>query len=179
MLRDDEESFCPNKLWVIQGRLRNVDDAARRRFNIVPFTIKPSHPDRNLDEKLKAEWPAILRWMIEGCLDWQDNGLTRPQSVCEATDTYFSDQDLLGQWLEEETDAEPDNRTKSEASGALYSAWSNYAIRSGERPGSQKAFAAEMRKRGFEAFRTGSLGRGFRGIRLRVAARHSDGSDAW
>ena len=21
MLRDDEESFCPNKLWVIQGQL--------------------------------------------------------------------------------------------------------------------------------------------------------------
>ena len=29
-------------------------------------------------EKLKAEWPGILRWMIEGCLDWQANGLVRP-----------------------------------------------------------------------------------------------------
>lgn len=50
---------------------------------------------------------------------------------------------------------------------------------SGEKPVSQKAFAAEMRKRGFEPFRTGSLGRGFRGIRLRVQKHHSDGSDAW
>jgi hypothetical protein len=24
MLRDDEESFCPNKLWVIQGRLSSI-----------------------------------------------------------------------------------------------------------------------------------------------------------
>ena len=24
MLRDDEESFCPNKLWVIQGQLMKV-----------------------------------------------------------------------------------------------------------------------------------------------------------
>ena len=37
--------------------LRNVDDAARRRFNIVPFTVKPDQPDPQLEEKLRAEWP--------------------------------------------------------------------------------------------------------------------------
>lgn len=182
-MRQDNFTFCPQFKLTIVGNhkplLRNVDDAARRRFNIVPFIIKPVHPDRNLDEKLRTEQPAILRWMINGCLDWQKNGLIRPQSVREATETYFSDQDLFGQWLDEETDAEPNNRNKSETSAALYKSWSDFATRSGENPGSQKAFAAEMRKRGFEAFRTGSLGRGFRGIRLRVQKRHGDGSDAW
>ncbi|WP_245444314.1 phage/plasmid primase, P4 family [Microvirga sp. KLBC 81] len=182
-MRQDNFTFRPQfKLTIVgnhQPNLRNVDDAARRRFNIVPFIIKPAHPDRNLDEKLKAEWPAILRWMIDGCLDWQKNGLTRPQSVRDATDTYFSEQDLFGQWLQEETDAEPDNKNKLGTSAALYKSWSDFAMRSGEKPGSQKAFAAEMRKRGFEAFRTGSLGRGFRGIRLRTLTHHSDGSDAW
>ena len=182
-MRQDNFTFHPQFKLTLVGNhkplLRNVDDAARRRFNIIPFTVKPTCPDPQLDEKLRPEWPAILRWMIEGCLDWQKNGLTRPQSVREATATYFSDQDLFGQWLEDETDAQPGNTYKSATSAELYSSSSAFALRSGEKPGSQKAFAAEMRKRGFEAFRTGSRGRGFEGIRLRVRAHHSDGNDAW
>ena len=64
--------------------------------------MKPDAPDLQLEEKLQAEWPGILRWAIDGCLDWQRNGLVRPESVVAATDDYFSDQDLFGQWLEED-----------------------------------------------------------------------------
>ena len=42
-----------------------------------------------------AEAPAILRWMIDGCLDWQENGIIRPTAVTEATSAYFNAQDLL------------------------------------------------------------------------------------
>ena len=49
-----------------------------------------------LEEKLRAERRAgILAWMIDGCLDWQHNGLVRPQVVVEATAEYFDAQDLL------------------------------------------------------------------------------------
>ena len=40
--------------------------------------------------------------MIEGCLDWQENGLVRPESVTEATEAYFAEQDLMSQWLADE-----------------------------------------------------------------------------
>ena len=42
--------------------------------------------------------------MIEGCLDWQANGLLKPASVLAATEEYFSDQDLFAHWLAEECD---------------------------------------------------------------------------
>lgn len=42
------------------------------------------------------EWPAILRWMIEGCLDWQDVGLIRPKSVIKASADYLANQDTFG-----------------------------------------------------------------------------------
>ena len=64
----------------------------RRRVNIVPFIRKPSKPDPRLEEKLQAEWPGILRWMIDGCIDWQKNRLVRPRSVALETDHYFEDQ---------------------------------------------------------------------------------------
>ena len=52
----------------------------------MPFTRTPAKPDPKLEAKLRAEAAGILRWMIDGCLDWQANGLVRPQSVVEATE---------------------------------------------------------------------------------------------
>lgn len=98
-MRENNFTFLPTfKLTIIgnhQPALHNVDDAHRRRFNIVPFPRKPAQPDLTLEANLKAEWPAILRWMIDGCLDWQANGLVRPQSITTATADYFAAQDIL------------------------------------------------------------------------------------
>jgi putative DNA primase/helicase len=98
-MRQDNFTFMPQfKLLLIGNHkpaLRNVDDAARRRFNIVPFMHKPPVPDVDLEEKLRAEWPGILRWMIEGCINWQKRGLVRPQIVLDVTSEYFEEQDLI------------------------------------------------------------------------------------
>jgi putative DNA primase/helicase len=100
-MHQDFFTFRPTfKLTIIGNHrplLRNVDEAARRRFNLVPFNRVPSQPDPLLEQKLKAEWPGILRWLIKGCLDWQENGLMRPKSVIQATEAYFEDQDLFSQ----------------------------------------------------------------------------------
>lgn len=169
-MRQDFFTFIPTFKLTIVGNhkpvLHNVDDAARRRFNIVPFTRKPARPDPQLEEKLKAEYPTILRWMIDGCLDWQKHRLVRPASVVEATDEYFSAQDLFAQWLQDDCDAEPGNSAKLENSTTLFQSWRSYAERAGESAGSQKAFAENLKRRGFEHFRS-YVGRGFKGIRLK------------
>ena len=99
-----------------------MDDAIRRRLNIVPFVFKPAKPDPELEQKLMAEAAGILRWMIEGCLDWQENGLVRPQSVIDATSTYFEDEDLMKQWLQEESSAAgPGVPASSRVFGSVFS----------------------------------------------------------
>jgi putative DNA primase/helicase len=112
-MRRDFFTYIPQFKLTMAGNhkpiLRNVGHAARRRFNMVPFTFTPTEPDKQLEEKLKPEWPAILRWMIEGCLHWQQSGLERPQCVTEATDAYFAEQDIVGQWLSEECAVDPTN----------------------------------------------------------------------
>jgi hypothetical protein len=69
-----------------------------RRLLPVPFnvTIPPGQRDTSLAHKLESEWPAILRWMIEGSLGWRRNGLKVPTVVRSATDDYFDDQDTVG-----------------------------------------------------------------------------------
>jgi len=115
-MRQDFFEYDPQfKLTIIGNHkpvLRNVDDAAKRRFLIVPFEKKPKVPDLNLEEKLLAEAPAILQWMISGCLDWQVNGLVKPPIVVTATDEYFADQDLFAQWLGEACECDPGNKER-------------------------------------------------------------------
>jgi putative DNA primase/helicase len=104
-MRQDNFTFVPRFKLTISGNhkpaLRGVDNSTRRRFNIVPFTRRPAVPDVELSEKLKAEWGAILRWMINGCLEWQRVGLGAPASVSAATDDYFESQDFFGRWVED------------------------------------------------------------------------------
>ena len=91
-MRQDFFQFMPQfKLLIIGNHkptLTTVDEAMKRRFNIIPFVHTPKLKDDKLKDKLRDEWPGILRWMIQGCLDWQANGLIRPLEVVRATDEY-------------------------------------------------------------------------------------------
>jgi putative DNA primase/helicase len=172
-MRQDFFTYMPQfKLTVIGNHkptLHNVDEAARRRFNIVPFIRKPVTPDRLLGEKLIAESGAILQWMIDGCLDWQANGLIRPACVIEATEEYFSDQEVFPRWLEEECISDP-RSTASEKSSVLYQSWANYAKSVRANPGRLADFKDKMERAGF-AFRRRSKVREFSGIQLKPQRR--------
>jgi putative DNA primase/helicase len=106
-MRQDFYTFTPVFKLVISGNhkpgLAAVDEAIRRRLHLVPFTvtIPPNERDSQLDQKLRAEWPGILQWAIEGCLEWQTSGLKPPSSVVAATEEYFATEDRMGTWLEE------------------------------------------------------------------------------
>lgn len=177
-MRQDFFTFLPQFTLLIIGNhkpvLKNVDEAMRRRFNMIPFVHKPAEKDPQLGEKLVPEYPAILRWMIDGCLDWQANGLVRPPVVRDATEEYFSDQDLLGQWL---TECCEEGGSFSESTRGLFDSWAKWAAEAGERPGTEVKLSAALMKR-FRKVRhvPGRRGvRGFLGVRVRVV----DTSDQW
>ena len=172
LMRQNFFTFVPQFKLMIVGNhkpvLHNVDEAARRRFNIVPFTRKPRVPDRGLEGKLVCEGPGILQWMIEGCLDWFANGLIRPASVMAVTDAYFSDQDLMGQWLEDCCEQSFGNHRIWDRSADLFDSWTEYALKAGEGAESKKAFGQSMQRRGFEPYRVPNIGtRAFRFVRLK------------
>jgi putative DNA primase/helicase len=173
-MRENFFTYWPQfKMTVIGNHkpvLRNVDDANRRRFNLAPFVFKPVEVDLRLAEKLEDEYPAILRWMIDGAIDWQANGLIRPDVVRTATATYFADQDTVRQWVDEccETTDRPPHTADTPAS--LFASWHNYATANGEEAGSKKQFADRLGALGYQPIKDthGIRGRGFAGIRVKV-----------
>ena len=100
LMRQDFFDYKPQFTLVIVGNhqpsFRGVDDAIRRRVLLIPFIAKiaEAEKDRDLEEKLKAEWPAILRWAVEGAVEWYQHGLNPPRSVIEASDEYLDGEDL-------------------------------------------------------------------------------------
>jgi putative DNA primase/helicase len=173
-MRQDFFQYNPQfKLTVIGNYrpvLRNVDDAMRRRINLIPFVRKPVEPDKKLKDKLTAEAPGILQWIIDGCLDWQENGLIRPEVVQAATDAYFSDQDLFTQWVEECCDVRMGSEDVWDRSADLFESWAEFCEKIGEEPGSSKSFASRLGRKGFEAGRFNrNTTRGFRFIRVKAA----------
>ena len=115
-MRQDFFTYQPSFKLIVAGNhrpsLRNVDEAIRRRFNLVPFTITIPLAERDPDlaEKLKEEWPGILAWAIEGCLEWQRIGLAPPSAVTKATEDYLTEEDAVGRFISECCERHPRRR---------------------------------------------------------------------
>ncbi|MBX5221430.1 hypothetical protein HJC04_14045 [Rhizobium sp. NLR8a] len=167
-MRQDFFEYKPQFKLVIAGNhkpsLRSVDEAIRRRFNLIPFTvtIPPEERDETLTEKLREEWPGILAWAIEGCLEWQRIGLSPPRAVTEATAHYLDAEDALSAWIEDCCQRDPQ---AFEGTIPLYASWKNWAERSGETAGSQKRFKQALEARGFKSDRINKM-RGIHGLSL-------------
>jgi putative DNA primase/helicase len=161
-MRQDDFTFLPQFKLVIVGNhkpsFRSVDDAIRRRLHLVPFTavIPATEKDPELPAKLKAEAPGILAWMIEGCLEWEREGLRPPQIVKESTDQYLGDEDSLQQWIDDCCDMD---RSGFSSSKALFYSWTKWCEHSGEYVGTMKRLMAKLESRGI------STGQKFRGQR--------------
>ena len=141
-------------------------------------------PRAMVEEKLRQELPQIFRWMINGCLDWQAEGIARPDIAVADTGEYFADQDALGRWLATECESEAETIPADHACKTkffqLFGSWKTWCKENGEEEGSGKSFSQALVKRGHEKDRE-SAGVVFLRIKLRQPAtqkrKDTDGGD--
>jgi putative DNA primase/helicase len=134
-------NYRPHAKLLIIGnyapKLKGRSPAMERRLRVAPFVHQPKKPDPTLKERLKAEYPAILRRLIDGCLEWRHQRLGMPTVIKEATDTYFEQQDAFRRWIEERCDLYPDRYSKP---SHLLTAFNKWARDNGEDELSGNAF---------------------------------------
>jgi putative DNA primase/helicase len=168
-MRQDFFEYVPQFKLVVAGNhkpgLRSVDEATRRRLNLVPFTvtIPEAERDRELFEKLRPEWGGILRWAVEGCLHWQREGLNPPVIVKDATEDYLATEDLVARWIDECCVTGP---SFSSPVADLYLSFHDWCTKNGETACSQKRFSLNLEEGKFLRERSAAT-RIFRGIALK------------
>jgi putative DNA primase/helicase len=163
-------SFKPEfKLWLSTNNkpeITGTDDAIWDRIRLILFEQRfdGKAADTELPEKLRAELPGILAWMVRACGEWLLDGLGKPQKVREATEGYRVEMDVLAAFIEDRCVV----RERAVALATpLYEAYRKWCDENGEHPESQKKFGGWLRERGFSDDRErGSRRKIWRGIGL-------------
>ena len=151
-MREDFWEFKPSHTVVLatnhKPEVRGTDYGIWRRLRLVPFgvVIPEAERDDKLANKLQAEWPAVLRWAVAGCLDWQRNGLQAPDEVLAATNDYRAEQDILGEWIADRCVTGPGCEARSKD---LYQSYKSWAEERGEYVHTQTRFGIRLGDRGF------------------------------
>lgn len=144
--------FTPTfKLWFAANHkpvIRGQDHAIWRRVRLVPFTVQfdGEQRDETLKDRLMEELPGILRWCVEGCAMWLENGLQPPCDVLAATADYKVESDVIGGFIDEMCETGPGLEVSA---GDLYHAFRKWAKDNGEYELSQTAFGKRISERGF------------------------------
>ena len=144
--------------------VRGTDAAIWNRLKLIPFnvTIPKSEIDKNLLEKLKREGPGILQWAVEGCLEWQRDGLNETSDVTASVQEWREESDPFAGFFLTVCRIAPDAtctwtelweaaRTHAEAAGVEIK---------------QHPFTEQLKRLGCRPART-KISRFWRGIRLK------------
>lgn len=133
-LFQDNEHFIPHMqiLWVTNHipQIDWNDGGIRRRYKLIPFTrtFAPDKQDRDLPEKLWAEREGILKWLIEGAIEWYAQGLgDLPDAMANALEQERRNEDSVYAFFQDEIVVTNNPEDEIQAK-ALYDAYLEYCV---------------------------------------------------
>ncbi|RIK91755.1 MAG: hypothetical protein DCC73_14935 [Proteobacteria bacterium] len=132
-------------------QIGGVDEGIWRRMRLIPWEVTIPPDERRPMEKVLAEFmaegPGILNWLLEGALDYLENGLIVPPEIASATDDYRAAMDPVGEFTGACVTPAPGNDVTARDMYLAYVAWCHA---NSVKAFSEKAFAAIMTQKGFE-----------------------------
>ena len=154
------------KIWMATNYdpvIRGVDKGIWRRLVKIPVpTDFTGREDKHLREKLLAEGPQILNWLLEGYKLYEAEGLEMPQAIKDATNEYKKEMDIVQQWLEEYCEQKP---IFFEKANTLYENFRNFCIKRDLKT-NQTVFGRNLGKK-FKKYNSGK-GIVYIGVRLKT-----------
>lgn len=184
LYKDQGETLPTVKIWFDANyRLRAAPgttdggdaeyDAFWRRMREIPFTVRVDKETRIKDFHrvlLSEEGAGILAWAVEGCLDWQENGLPIPQAVRQATQDYRSEMDTLRPFITQTLVKEPGSYVTQKE---LYVAYKFWASADGETAVQKRVLRDWLKERGFDLVQHNGQ-ECWKGYKLRNPVNHID-----
>jgi putative DNA primase/helicase len=142
--------FAPSHTFIMTGNHRpaihDTSVGIWRRVTLIDWGVQiPDHEqDARLPEQLRHEGSGILNWALDGSKDYWANGLVVPLSVKAATELYKTDEDIIGQFIDERCCLGGELICPT---GELYVEYSGWAAGNGIRAASKNTFTRRLRDR--------------------------------
>ncbi len=140
------------------------DYSTWERIHLIPFKLsfvnEPTKDferqrDPDLLDKLKAEAPGILAWIVRGSREWTYQGLNPPKTIKAATADYRKDEDIIGHFISDRCVLVKDlvKEVKAEVkAGELYKAYQKWCEEMGHKSINGTRFGKEMKTR-FDSYK--------------------------
>jgi putative DNA primase/helicase len=129
--------------------IKGVDEGIWRRIKLVHWDVTIPVAERRPMETILAEFAeeasGILNWLLEGLIDYLENGLQVPPEVAAATDSYRNEMDAVGEFMAAHVVPEPG---KTVTARNLYEAFVAWCHLNSIKPYAEKTFAGIMMQKG-------------------------------
>lgn len=163
-----EPTFSPNMSTNNLPIIRSKDFGIWRRIFLIPFLVKftDETKDIHMPEKLEAEMPQILGWIIQGCLKLHNeyNGVVpKPKCLEEALADYKNEMDTVNLYIASNCQNFPGYRTPA---STLFQDYKKWALDNNEHLMPEHKFKADMQKHGFQLKRDSNSGWVYIGVKL-------------
>jgi putative DNA primase/helicase len=150
--------------------IRGTDIGIWRRIHLLPFTvaIPPKKVEKDFRERrLMPELSGILNWALAGLAVYRKQGLHPPKAVLASTESYRQDMDVVGQWIDERCDRDPNVSIPTSYAYSDYSQWATDEVGWELK---KLTFRRNISDRGFPAEKGTHGQRMIRGLRLKSTA---------
>lgn len=170
-------SFDPSHTLFLFGNFKpSVKESGQgvwRRMRLLPFTNLSYKRTGELQEVLiEQEGAQILQWLIEGTRKYLESGLPTSTAVLTTTMEYESEEDSLGQFIDEMCIVDPSASVSGKEFRHYYVDWCNAY---GYHPYGIKQLTQRLTTQGkygnIVAGRLDSRTRGFKGIKINQSIR--------
>lgn len=141
------------RLLIIEYPYMYVDnpDEYKRKFPVQADKFRQKDP--KLYEKLLKYRPGILRWIVEGCLEWQRIGLQPPQQVLDAVEILANEEDYVGNFVKDCMDLWPHDPAIKTACTVMYEVfkfwWAENSDSSDKTIPHMKTVTRQLREKGY------------------------------
>lgn len=127
-----------------------VDEGIWRRMKLVPWPVTiPAEERKPMEQILRAfeaERSGILNWLLEGLVDYLENGLVTPEEISTATADYRADMDPVGEFAEACVEKTANEKVTARAMYEAYTAWCHA---NSVKPFSERRFSDAMATKGY------------------------------
>ncbi len=142
------------KIWLAVNKkpiIKDTSTAIWRRICLIPFNayFPDELQDKHLIDLLREEKSGILNWAIQGCLDWQRDGMRVPEKVRAGVESWRLSSDQFSRFVSECCQVASDAEVELDCLYDAYTDWweENEKSKEEDRPFSKNTIKNRLKER--------------------------------